>query len=89
MKVTTTEEVKPCRHVQHYVEGQATGKPRRWWNFFGWLHVKHCPQCQEALRRLQTYFQDIVKSSESNLDQDSQDIMNQIRSKFAEEGDSS
>lgn len=66
--MNATEEVKPCRHVQRYVESQALGNQRRWWNFFGWLHVKNCPKCQEALRRLNAYFDAIqeIKGTEES-----------------------
>lgn len=61
--MNTHPDIKPCRHVQRYVESQATGTPRKWWNFFGWLHVRNCPKCQEAMNALKNYFSTIQSES--------------------------
>jgi hypothetical protein len=65
-----TNEVKPCRHVQRYVESQARGKESRWWNLLGWLHVRNCPKCQEALERLSAYF-NAIQPPKGTQDSDS------------------
>jgi hypothetical protein len=74
-----TNEVKPCRHVQRYVESQALGKPVRWWNILGWLHVKNCPQCQEALRRLNAYFNAIQQANETEEGESAEKILRVLR----------
>jgi hypothetical protein len=78
-------ELEPCMHVRKYVEAQAHGYERRWYNFLGWLHVKHCPQCQQALARLAAYFNEIKSAQAPSHDEEQIDLMDKLRSKFHEE----
>lgn len=68
--MTTPVHTEPCHHVKRYVEGVASGKRIRWWNILGWLHVKHCPKCQEALALLQSY----LKSASDMRQEASEDV---------------
>lgn len=52
--------IEPCRHVRKFVERQAMGSPRRWWDFAGWLHLRQCRKCQQALKLLRTYLQAVA-----------------------------
>lgn len=81
------QNVTPCRHVRKYVENQASGHPQKWWNFIGWLHVRSCPQCQEAMNRLRDYFQTLTKDSEPSLEDESKKIMNTLRQKMCDDNE--
>ncbi|MBS1712609.1 MAG: hypothetical protein JSS71_12885 [Armatimonadetes bacterium] len=50
-----SDQIEPCHHVRHFVERQAAGQPRRWWNLLGWLHVLHCKKCREAMDLFRGY----------------------------------
>jgi|GEM_PF-6871494 len=78
-------EHKPCNHVRRFVESQAHGKPRRWYNFFGWLHVKNCPQCQKALGRLTAYFNLMKSNSFPVADIDEKQLMANLRTEFRDQ----
>ncbi len=67
--MTSPVHNEPCIHVKRYVERVATGRPIRWWNIFGRLHIQRCPKCQRALSMLQAYLKSVAEvGQEANLD---------------------
>jgi hypothetical protein len=45
-------ELKPCRHMRHWVSALADGSLRGFARWYTNLHAAGCPKCREALEAL-------------------------------------
>lgn len=80
-----SDQIEPCRHVRHFVERQAAGQPRRWWDLFGWLHVLHCKKCREAMELFRRYLAAVEVKPERAVD-DQPALSRILKSAFQPDG---